>query len=256
MPVEFAVLSGYVSGFLMLVMRVGSLLYFIPIPPFRFGLPIARVVLTVGIAVALLPIYAPVQQGLSTSFLVTAVLSEAVLGLSVGLMMSILSEGMGLAAQAIGLQAGYSYASTIDPTTQADSSVLIVFSQLAAGMLLLSLGLDRTLIRWIGMTLELVPLGSFSPSVGSIDGVSKVVGLLFSLGMRIALPVVALLLMVDLALALLGRISAQLQVIVLAFPIKMIIGIVLLAFLIAPIANVFRLEHERLFSRVSEVLRR
>lgn len=255
MPVEVTVLSSYVYGLIMLIARVGSVLFFMPIPPLRFGLPIARVVLTVGIAVALLPRYSPAQYGPSLGLLMVAVLSEGLLGLAVGLMMSILSEGLGLAAQAIGLQAGYSYASTIDPTTQADSSVLIVFSQLAAGMLLLSLGMDRTLIRWVGMTLEIVPLGTFSPSLRSADEVSKTVGMLFTLGIRVAMPVVALLLLVDLALALLGRISAQLQVIVLAFPIKMLVGVVLMAFLITPIANLFRVQHEEIVSRVLEVLR-
>ena len=43
---------------------------------------------------------------------------------------------------------------------------------------------------------------------------------LFSVGMRLALPVVALLVMVDVALALLGRINAQLQLLTLAFPAK------------------------------------
>lgn len=256
MPDELSVLTGYVVSLLMLIMRVGSIVFLIPIAPFRFGLPIARIVLTVGIAVALLPIYAPAQGSISIGGLITAILSEAVLGLAVGLMVSVLSEGLGLAAQIIGLQAGYSYASTIDPTTQADSSVLIVFSQLAAGMLLLSLGMDRTLIRWVGMTLETVPLGSFSPSLGTADGVAKAVGVLFTLGMRVAMPIVALLLMVDLALALLGRISAQLQVIVLAFPVKMMVGVVLLAFLMAPIGNLFRTQHESVIDHVLEVLRR
>ena len=45
---------------------------------------------------------------------------------------------------------------------------------------------------------------------------------IFSLGMRLALPVVALLTLVDLALALVGRLNAQLQLVLLAFPVKML----------------------------------
>jgi flagellar biosynthetic protein FliR len=53
-------------------------------------------------------------------------------------------------------------------------------------------------------------------------------------GVRLALPVVALLVMVDVALALLGRINAQLQLLSLAFPAKMLTTLILLSW-IAPI---------------------
>ena len=45
---------------------------------------------------------------------------------------------------------------------------------------------------------------------------------MFSVGLRLALPVVALLVMVDVALALLGRLNPQLQLLSLAFPVKML----------------------------------
>jgi flagellar biosynthetic protein FliR len=44
---------------------------------------------------------------------------------------------------------------------------------------------------------------------------------MFTLGLRVALPVIALLLLIDVALALLGRMQQQLQLLSLAFPIKM-----------------------------------
>ena len=52
---------------------------------------------------------------------------------------------------------------------------------------------------------------------------------LFSVGVRLALPVVALLVMVDVALALMGRLNAQLQLLSLAFPAKMLVALLVLA---------------------------
>ncbi len=48
-----------------------------------------------------------------------------------------------------------------------------------------------------------------------------------------ALPVVALLVMVDVALALLGRLNQQLQLLSLAFPAKMLIALVVLSWVAA-----------------------
>lgn len=52
---------------------------------------------------------------------------------------------------------------------------------------------------------------------------------LFTVGARLALPVVALLVMVDVALALLGRLNQQLQLLSLAFPAKMLIALLALS---------------------------
>ncbi|SPE39825.1 Type III secretion system inner membrane R protein (fragment) [Candidatus Sulfopaludibacter sp. SbA3] len=56
---------------------------------------------------------------------------------------------------------------------------------------------------------------------------------LFSVGVRLALPVVALLVMVDVALALLGRLNSQLQLLSLAFPAKMLIALLVLSWIAA-----------------------
>ena len=56
---------------------------------------------------------------------------------------------------------------------------------------------------------------------------------LFSTGVRLALPVVALLLMVDVSLALMGRLNAQLQLLAVAFPAKMLTALVVLSWVAA-----------------------
>jgi flagellar biosynthetic protein FliR len=61
--------------------------------------------------------------------------------------------------------------------------------------------------------------------------VIQVVGVLFSAGVRLALPITALLILVDFALALLSRLNAQLQLISLAFPIKILVALAMLAWM-------------------------
>jgi flagellar biosynthetic protein FliR len=58
-------------------------------------------------------------------------------------------------------------------------------------------------------------------SAASLDSIIHLGAGMFSLGLRVALPVVALLLLIDVALALLGRMQQQLHLLSLAFPIKM-----------------------------------
>ena len=97
----------------------------------------------------------------SIGLLVVWTLSEAALGIGIGLAVSFVLEGIGVAAQVMGLQAGYAFASTIDPNTQADSGILVVFSQLVASLLFFAMGLDREVLRIFAASLVTVPAGSF-----------------------------------------------------------------------------------------------
>ena len=54
------------------------------------------------------------------------------------------------------------------------------------------------------------------------------------------MPVVALLVMVDVALALLGRINAQLQLLSLAFPAKMLTSLILLTWMASMFPRILR----------------
>jgi flagellar biosynthesis protein FliR len=66
--------------------------------------------------------------------------------------------------------------------------------------------------------------------------------IMFSTGLRLALPVVAVLLMVDISLALLGRINSQLQLLTVAFPIKMLVGLTVLGWVVLLLPAVFKAD--------------
>jgi flagellar biosynthetic protein FliR len=150
--------------------------------------------------------------------------------------------------QFLGLQAGYAYASMIDPTTQADSSMLQVLAQLMSALLFTAFGLDRELVRLFAASLQAYPPGSFrlTPSLASaaIDFSSA----MLTLGLRLALPLVALLLLVDIALALMGKLNANLQLVTLAFPAKMLVSMLILAILGSTMAMLFRPASARMLS--------
>jgi flagellar biosynthetic protein FliR len=190
----------------------------------------ARVALALGFTFALFARWPVVDASdVTAGTLLGWVGAEAALGIAVGISLAIALECFALAAQVLGTQAGYAYASTIDPNSEADSGVLLVLAQLMAGLTFFALGLDRELLRLFAATLERIPVGSYAPQPGSAAAVIRLGGLLFGYGVRLAMPVVALLLLVDVALALLGRLNQQLQLLSLAFPVKMLVALLMIA---------------------------
>jgi flagellar biosynthetic protein FliR len=219
-----------IFAFLLVLARVGGLIAFLPIPGFKNAPEFVRVVLVIVITFALFPAWPALPNELPSFGLLTLwVFKEAGLGLAVGVTVGFLAEAFQMGMQILGLQAGYGYASTIDPTSQADSGVLQIVSMLTTGLLFLSLGFDRELFRVLALSLEKFPAGSWSPSNASLNGIVMLGGQMFAIGLRLALPVVALLLLIDVALALLGRMQQQLQLLSLAFPVKMMAAMAILA---------------------------
>jgi flagellar biosynthesis protein FliR len=242
-----------VCGFLLVLARTAGLVAFLPVPGFRAAPDAVRVVLALALTVSLYPVWpsaarfgASLNPGTLNIGTQTAwMFCEAGFGLAAGLAVAFLTEGFQVAAQVLGLQAGYGYAQTIDPSSQADSSVLEVFLSLTTGLLFFTLGLDHSLIRLLAASFEAFPPGSWSLGPGGVDSILKLGGTMLATALRLAFPVIALLLLIDIALALLGRMQQQLQLLSLAFPVKMLAALGMLIAVTPLVPKLFSSAAER-----------
>jgi flagellar biosynthesis protein FliR len=227
-------------AFLLVLARVGGFVAFLPLPGFRNAPETIRAAFALMLTIVLFPAWPSVPNVLpAIGELALSAFSETALGLAVGLSVSFLIEGFQLGAQILGLQAGYGYATSIDPTSQADSGVLQILTSLMTGLLVFALGTDGQLLRLLGASFTRFPAGSWAPSAAGLDGVVHLGGTVFALGLRMAMPVIALLLLIDLSLALIGRMQQQLQLLSLAFPLKMLSALATLAALAPLLAKLF-----------------
>ena len=224
-------------GFIGCLARTGGLLLFVPIPGLRNAPAAPRILLALAITMCLSPVWPAAPRGtMSTLSIAGWAAAQAATGLGAGLAVSLLMEGLLLAAQVLGLQAGFSYASTIDPMSQADSGILQVWMQLFGGFLLFATGMDRHIIRAFAAGLG---RGVPAASSGPVEIAMQLGSGMFVAAVRLAFPVVTVLLLLDIALAMTGRLQAQMQLISLAFPAKMAGAVLLLALLTAAFPSVF-----------------
>lgn len=233
-------------AFLLVLARVAGFVTFLPIPGFRNAPAVVKVLLALSITVTLFPVWpnSP-DENPQISRLAVWAFCEIGFGLAAGLAVAFLAETFQLAAQIAGFQAGYGFASTIDPNSQADSSILQVIAGLSTGLLYFATGFDHQLIRVLAASFRKFPAGSWAPSAANLDGVVRLGGEMLSTGLRLAFPIVALLLLIDFALALLGRVQQQLQLLSLAFPAKMVTALAVLAMLAPAVPRLFGPAAER-----------
>jgi flagellar biosynthesis protein FliR len=242
-------------AFLLVLARVAGLITFLPFSGFSSAPDVMRVVLAVLIAIALFPVWPNLPDALpSIGQLGAWAFAEAGFGLAMGLAIAFVTESFQIATQALGLQAGYGYASTIDPNTQADAGILQVVMMLISGLLFVALGLDREVFRVLAVSFEKFPAGSWAPTAASLDGIIRLGSGMFSLGLRAAMPVVALLLLLDISLAVLGRMQQQLHLLSLAFPMKMLAALALLSALAPVFARLFEASTEHALGTLWQVI--
>ncbi|MGA2736014.1 MAG: flagellar biosynthetic protein FliR [Bryobacteraceae bacterium] len=231
MPVDVSLGFPALYGFLLVLARVSGVFALVPLPGFQSAPKLARIVLSVFITLVLFPLWPQMDAArVDAPRLLLWVLPEIGVGVTIGLGVAFILEVFLTGAQILSLNAGFSFAQTIDPTTQAQSGVLVVFAQLAGGMVFLSLGLDREVIRTLAFSLETHPAGAWVTPPAA-EAILRLGGDMLALAVRLALPGIALLVLADIALGLMGRLNAQLQLMTLAFPIKMTAALVLLGWI-------------------------
>ena len=255
MPGEVAIPVNILYSFLLVLTRVAGVFTFLPLPGLKAGPDTARIVFAVATTLALFPKWPHLQTGpAGLGQFLGWLLMEIVLGVAIGLGVAFLMEIIILAAQSISLQAGFSYASIVDPTTNADSTVLSMAAQLIAGLLFFTAGLDGQILKTFAASLDSMPPGSVAITRPHAEALLMTGAGVFTTGLRLALPVITLLLLIDLSVGLLGRLNSQLQVLSLALPLKMVCALAVLSWTILLFPRVFGQSASLMFSVLRQLL--
>ncbi len=237
MRTETLFTNAILMGFLFTLARVSGVFAFLPLAAFRAAPEAAKIVISLAFTVMLWPEWesssAMNTSGVTVGRIVSGLASEVSIGLAIGLTVGIVLEVFQIAAQIVSLQAGFGFASTIDPTSGADSTVLITLAQLTAGLLFFATGGDRMLVKVLADSIRLCPADSFALKAGWTEILARFFGTIFSTGLRVAAPIVALLLLADVSLAVLGRMQQQLHLVSLTMPIKLAATMLLLSVTLA-----------------------
>src|ERR1700761_613523 len=190
----------FIYSFLLVFARVAGSMIFVPLPGFRNASDQARIVLIFAITICLFPVWPAIPPNPSIIEFAGWIAIETGFGLGIGLLVGFLSDVMLLFGQMCGLQAGFSFASTVDPSTQADSPVLSAIAQSVASLLFVVLGLHRYVIQIFAQSLQSQPPTRLILNPRWAEPILHAAGTIFSTGLRLALPIVGVMGMVEIAL--------------------------------------------------------
>ena len=164
-------------------------------------------------------------------------LSEALLSLIVGMSISFLFAAIQTGGQVIGNQMGFSMVNTIDPLSGASETVTAHFLYMVTVLVFLGANGHLILLRGFTESFSFIPPGTLLINADIVAAIFSLSNMLFTLSVKVAAPILCVVFLVDLALALIGRAAPQMQIMVLGFPIKILVGFYFLVYMFAIIAS-------------------
>lgn len=196
--------------------------FFVIAPPFSYrAFPgTVKVILGLGLAIGVAPRVAVGYESLDTGPFLLALLTQLVVGLSLGFLVFLVFAAVQSAGALIDLFGGFTLAQAFDPQSQVNGAQFTRLFQMTALALLFTSGGYQLIVGGLVRSFDAVPLtGTFA-----VDGLASMLvtamSQMFLATLQIAGPLVVVLFLADVGLGLLTRVAPALNAFQMGFPIK------------------------------------
>lgn len=162
--------------------------------------------------------------------LFTIVLGEFIYAVVFSLSMLLVVSAFEMAGELVSFEMGFGFAQVADPQTGVDSSLLSVWARLLALMVFFALNLHQVLLRLIIESFTTVPVGAFTLDSALFEKLLLLSGMLFVFALKLAAPIVAVLMLIQLGLGLMSKFAPQINILTTSFPLTISLGILFMGF--------------------------
>ena len=188
-----------------------------------------KVGLSVLIAIIIAPTIGempPVAIGSPQGLLI--MVQQIIIGVAMGFTMRLIFTAVEMAGELTGLQMGLGFASFYDPVNAVHSPIVAQWLGMVAALAFLAINGHLYMLSALAESFQTLPVGSMITSQGFHD-VASWGGSIFAYALQISLPILAALLITNIALGILTRAAPQLNLFAIGFPITLAIGFLVLA---------------------------
>jgi flagellar biosynthetic protein FliR len=214
--------------FLFVLVRVAAILFSIPFLEARNIPFMIKASLVIAASLLIVPnLNTPAQTMLNEPLsLILGLTSEVAVGLIIGLTIQLLFTGVQLAGQMGGFQMGLAIANVVDPNSSLQIPLLAQFLNLFTMMLFLSLNIHHYFIKAMVEGFELIPPWGAHFNGDLFRLVMHLTANAFIIAVKVGAPVMVSLLLTSVALGLMARTVPQMQIFIVAMPLKILLGLI------------------------------
>ncbi len=188
-----------------------------------------RIKLAIGIVItlAILPgIQVPAIEVLSWQGLLS-LLAQFLIGISMGFVMRILFTAVEMAGFMMGMSMGLGFASFYDPQAEGQTNAVAQFVTMLSLLIFISLDGHLIVVAVMLQSFETMPITTQHWQLNS-QAIASLGGHIFSQGLLMSLPVIASLLITNMALGILTKAAPQFNIFGIGFPITIGVGLLMI----------------------------
>ncbi|KIF82154.1 flagellar biosynthetic protein FliR [Noviherbaspirillum autotrophicum] len=236
-------LNTWIASFLWPLTRILGLVSVAPL----FGNVSVPARVKLGLGVMLAMVIAPTVPAVSAMAPMSLqglliLVQQLVIGLSMGFAMRTVFAGIEMAGEISSMTMGLGFATFYDPQSRGHSSAISQFLALLTLMIYLATDLHLVLLSTLAQSFSSLPISTGALSSAGFLQVVSWGARIFSAGVQLSLPIVAALLITNMALGILTRAAPQLNIFGIGFPITIGVGFSMIAvtlpYLATPIGHV------------------
>jgi len=217
-----------IIAFMLILIRVGAIIISLPL----FGSEDIPRIAKAGIIILLTILAYPCVEiparlsEIKLLGLLPSIISEIIIGAMIGFSAKIIFESVQLVGGLIGRQMGFGIARVMDPITGAQFSVVSQFYNILIILLFIATNMHHILISAIVTSFEKIPLLHCYLTPDLFEYIIKISSDIFSLGVKLGAPIIAILLFTTAAFGMINKSVPQLHIMIVGMPLKITAGLI------------------------------
>lgn len=233
MDITTAQASAFVASLLWPFMRISAMLIAIPVLGTRLVPTRIRIVLSMLIAILVMPLIpdVPAVEPLSLSGLLISV-QQIMIGLSMGFVLQLVLGALLVAGEAISMGMGLGFATMIDPANGVSVPVISQFFLIMGTLIFLALGGHLMLIQLVVSSFQTLPIGEIGVTRENFWDIVSWGSQMFIGAVWLAVPAIFSILTLTLTMGVMTRAAPQLNIFSVGFPVTILMGFVIILLVI------------------------
>jgi flagellar biosynthetic protein FliR len=218
------------AGFFLVLARLAPLFVLAPLFSSKMVPGRVRIVIAVGLAIGLTPVVVGGDQKISMDAWTYAglILKELLIGGAFAFALGAMFAAIGVAGTFLDYFVGLAFGSLVDPVTGTNSTIISQLYTLIGVVIFIAIGGEDWVIAGFARTFDIVGLTE-TPSLGTlVAGANDAFVGIFSAAVQIAGPIMLAMVLTDAAFGVVSRVVPQLNVFGVGFPVKLILGVLLI----------------------------
>ncbi len=255
--IEYSFSIAHLEYYLAIFVRVMGAMAFAPIFGNRAVTRRVRIFIGIACALAIFTANPYVSLGYTTFLEYTVLLlKELVVGITIGFMSNVTLSIINAAGQFIDREIGFSMVSEFDQSMNSEITITAEFYNMLVMVIMLCSNMHYFILSALSDSFQLIPLGQVAIDTGTLyDTMIQYIGDYFIIAIRIALPVMIAIMLLNVVLGVLAKTAPQMNMFVIGIQLKIFLGFAVLFVTIGFLPTITEYIFEEMQTIVTNVIK-